>query len=197
MIVVDIETSGVDFHACGIWQVGAIDTDNPEKIFLEDCRIDDTDAVEEGALRVCGKTEEELRDKNKQSCRDLLKNFFVWCTNSNMRNFICQNPQFDTVFLKIKADKYKIYYPFGYHAFDLHSIAAVKYFDIQREFSKSNNASNMVLKNIIIFCGMEDTRTYHNALEDAKLTAECFSRIVYGKKLLEEYAHYDIPRHLI
>ena len=27
----------------------------------------------------------------------------------------------------------------------------------------------------------------HNALEDAKLTAECFSRLVYGKEFLPEF----------
>jgi len=36
----------------------------------------------------------------------------------------------------------------------------------------------------------------HNALEDAKLTAECFSRIVYGKNLFSEYNQFKMPLHL-
>ncbi len=36
----------------------------------------------------------------------------------------------------------------------------------------------------------------HNALTDAKLTAECFSRIVYGKNLLEEFKKFPIPEYL-
>ena len=65
-IVLDLETSGLDKVNCGIWQIGAIDLNNQEE-FLEEGRIDDEDVAQEGALRVIGKTEEELRDKNKRS----------------------------------------------------------------------------------------------------------------------------------
>ena len=54
----------------------------------------------------------------------------------------------------------------------------------------------MGLKNILTFCGMQDNRKVHNALEDAKLTAECFSRLVYGKNLFPEYAQFKIPMGL-
>lgn len=197
MIVVDIETSGLDFIKSGIWQIGAIDVNNPQNRFLEECRIDETDFVSNEALLVCGKTEAELRDNNKQSQRELLRNFFIWCQNSKMKNFICQNPQFDTVFLKLKAEKYNLHYPFHFRAFDLHSIASVKYFQIHTQFLTAHNYSDMGLTNILKFSGIIDTRGAHNALEDAKLTAECFSRIVYGKKLLEDYDSYDLPDYLV
>ncbi len=66
----------------------------------------------------------------------------------------------------------------------------------------------MGLSKILEFCGMEDTRVLlkdgeivkegkpHNALEDAKLTAECFSRIVNGKNLIEEFKKFPIPEYL-
>ena len=36
----------------------------------------------------------------------------------------------------------------------------------------------------------------NNALEDAKLTAECFSRLLNGKNLFPEYAKFKIPDYL-
>ena len=57
----------------------------------------------------------------------------------------------------------------------------------------------MGLKRVLKLCGLKDNRMQHedgkivegkphNALQDAKLTAECFNRLVYGKNLLQEYA---------
>jgi len=42
MIVVDIETSGIDYNRVGIWQIGAIEFENQ---FLEESRIDDEDEI--------------------------------------------------------------------------------------------------------------------------------------------------------
>jgi len=36
----------------------------------------------------------------------------------------------------------------------------------------------------------------HNALEDCRLEAECFSRLVYGQNLIQEYARFPIPKYL-
>ena len=76
MIILDIETTGIDFNKCGIWQIGALDFYNPENYFLEEARIDDEDLIEEGALKINGKIEQELRDPKKQSQKQLLENFF-------------------------------------------------------------------------------------------------------------------------
>jgi len=208
MIVLDIETSGVDFLKCGIWQIGAVDLENPENQFLEESRIDDEDIVVEDAKKVIGKTEAELRDPKKQSQKQLLENFFEWGEKTKIKNFICQNPQFDTTFLKIKASKHALEYPFHYRAFDLHSITNLKYKQIKGKLLMKENHSGMNFKSIIEFCGLKDPRVViedgkivkegetHNALTDAKLTAECFSRIFYSKNLLQEFKKFPIPYYL-
>jgi hypothetical protein len=73
---------------------------------------------------------------------------------------------------------------------------------------KGNYYSGMSLPNVLDFCGIPDERLSvegneinkegkpHNALEDAKLTAECFSRVVYGKSLFSDFKKYDIPLYL-
>ena len=196
MIVLDIETSGLDFEKSGIWQIGAIELENPDNYFLEEGRIDDEDAINPDSLKVTGKSESELRDKNKQSQKELLQGFFNWASRIQIKDCICQNPQFDWSFLNIKAAKYKLSFPFIHRAYDLHTIAQLKYFQLKSRFLIKKNISDMGLSKILIFVGMHDTRKEHNALDDVKLTAECFSRIVYGKNLIESYKQFEIPPYL-
>jgi DNA polymerase-3 subunit epsilon len=200
MIVLDIETSGLDPVKCGIWQIGAFELENPKNIFFEEARIDDDEVIESGALAVIGKTEQELRDANKQSQKELLAKFFMWIRGIPVKNCICQNPQFDIGFIESKARKMGFFtreeFPLPHRSFDLHSIASLKYHLINNAFLIENGRSNMNLGNVLKFCGMHDNRKNHNALEDAQLTAECFSRIVYGKNIFNEYAQFEIPEYL-
>jgi DNA polymerase III epsilon subunit-like protein len=197
MIVLDLEFSGSDYQKYGIWQIGAIDLLDPNRKFIGECRIDDDEGVNPESLVVCNITEEYIRDKNKKSQKELITEFFEWVKKSKINVAICQGPQMDWAFLKAKAFKYELEFPFDWRAFDLHSIAAFKYFELNNKLYLDNNHSAMSLSRIIEFCGMIDRRDAHNALEDAELTAECFSRIFYGKKLLEKYDEYAMPEYLI
>ncbi|MDP1729393.1 MAG: exonuclease domain-containing protein, partial [archaeon] len=129
MIVVDIETSGnFEPNKNGIWQIGAVDFENPQNIFLEESRIDDKDCIEDGALKVTGKTTEELRDKSKQSQKQLLQNFFEWVSKIENKTLVAHNTPFDYGFLFLRAKKYGLEFPFSYRTFDLHVFAVAKYF---------------------------------------------------------------------
>ena len=205
MIVVDIETSGADFEKCGIIEIGAVELENPKNFFLEEARLGDDNKIINATnlvdarpvLEVIGRTEEQLRDKANQSEKGLLINFFKWCRGCKIKNFICHNPQFDYGFIWTKANEYGLEVPFYHKCFDLHTLAQQAYFQSKGEFLIKKDDSDMGLKNILEFVGMKDERKAHNALEDAKLTAECFSRLVYGKNLLPEYAVFKIPDCLI
>lgn len=201
MIVVDIETSGLDFNRCGIWQIGAIELENPENVFFEEARIDDEDEiVNEGkrsVFEVTGRNEKELRAVDKKSQKELIERFFKWVDKVELKTFICQNPHFDASFIEIKARKYGLKIPFYHRTFDLHTLAALKYFQIENKFLIKEGKSDMGLTNILLFCGLKDERKIHNALEDCKLTAECFSRLIYGKNLFLDYNHFKIPDYLI
>ncbi len=208
MIVVDIETTGLNSEKHGIWQIGALDFSNSDNIFLEEARIDEEDGISEEALKVIGKTEAELRNQNKQSQKQLLENFFYWTKTAKIKNAICQNPQFDLCFLTFKARKYGLEFPLHYRAFDLHSFASLRFYQINKKFLMREHHSDMGLSNTLKFCGIEDKRiktekgtiiqtgSSHNALEDAKLTAEAFSRLIHGKNLLKEFSQYKIPEYL-
>lgn len=209
MIIVDIETSGgLNPEKIGIWQIGALEFENPSNTFLQEARIDDNDLVDSGALKVIGKTEKELRDSEKQSQKKLLENFFNWAGKIGNKILVAHNAPFDYGFLSLRAKKYDLKFPFSHRSFDLHSLAALKYFHIHGKFLVEDGNSKMNLPKVIEFCGMKDTRiqmkdwkvvqegTAHNGLEDAKLEAECLSRILYGKNLFREYSHFSIPDYL-
>ena len=195
MISLDIETSGLDSGRCGIWQIGAIEVENPGNHFLQEARIDEEDLVEEGALKVTGKTEEELRDNSKQSQKQLILNFIEWAKNCKDKVILGHNVGWDIMFLENKCIRYGISNKFqeilGYKGMDTHTIAQIIH--LQKEgkfFLKENGKSDMSLPNVMKYCGLEDTRiniqkgevvkegTPHNALEDAKLTAECYRRLL-------------------
>ena len=210
MIIVDIETSGsFDPLKNGIWQIGAVDFENPSNTFLGESRIDDEDAVEEGALRVTGKTEEELRDKSKPSQKQLLIEFFEWVSKVKNKILVAHNTPFDYGFIVLRAKKYNLQVPFNNRTFDLHVFASMKYLELHRVLPFEEGKSKMNLQTIIEFCGMKDKRikmkgnkiavegTPHNGLEDAKIEAECISRILYGKNLLVEFKDQQIPNYLM
>lgn len=206
MIVVDLEMSGMDYEKCGIVEIGAIDLETKEE-FSETARLEENEEIisdenlDKTVLEVLGMTEEQLRDRNKQSQKELLEHFFGWCKNTKTKNFICLHPHADISFLEHKARKYNLKFPFlSYKVFDLHSVAQIVYLYLKGEFAFEEKGgeiqSQMGLKNILGFVGMKDERNVHNALEDAKLTAEAFSRLVFGKNLLEEYTRFEVPEYL-
>lgn len=203
----DFETSGLDLVSSGVWQIGAIDLQTGEE-FLEEAQIDVDDIVQEGALKVTGKNEEELRDSNKQSQKEMFESFVSWLEKRKVKNFICQNPQFDVGWFKVRIEKYGLKNPFHHRSFDLHSIAQTKYKEIKGNFLIKEDHSDMGLSNTLTFCGLKEERIImgdgdvikdgkpHNALEDCKLTVECFSRLIYGKNFFEEFKKFEIPDYL-
>lgn len=210
MIVVDTERSGsIDVEKNGIWQIGAIEFENPSNTFFQEARIDDDDIITEEALKIIGKTETDLRNKNKQSQKELISNFLKWASKIENKIFVAQNPPYDFGFIVAKTKKYKLKFPFHHRTIDLHSIAVMKHLEIRGKMPFEKEESIFGLSKILEFCGIEDKRMNlennqnakegnpHNGLEDAKLEAECLSRILYGKGLLKEFKGFEIPDYLI
>jgi len=200
-IVVDLETSGLDLVKCGIWQIGAIDLNTMEE-FFDEARIDDEDEIvnipelEKTVFDITGKTEEEMREKTKQSQKELIEKFLKWVDTRKMKNFVCQNPLWDVGWLNVRLNKYSYKRTFDHRSFDLHSIAQTKFFELNGKFLIKEEKSDMGLKNVLKFCGMKDPRGVHNAFEDAKLTAECFNRLMFGKNLFPEFSKFEVPMEL-
>jgi len=213
MIVLDIESSGLDTGRCGIWQIGALELENPRSYFLEEGRIDNDDKVEEGALKVIGKTEADLRNKKKQSQKQLILNYLNWVGSIKEKIFIGQNVGWDVSFIQNKCMRYNIFDKFrevqSQRTLDLHTLAQERYRQIHNSYLLDEKGkSKMNLTATLDFCGLPEERMLmegedvkkqgksHNALEDCKLEGECFSRLMYGRNIFPGYSKYKIPEVL-
>jgi len=210
MIILDIETSGLDFMKNGICSIGALCFDNVNEKFYEECKIDDEDDISKGAMKINRFTEEDFRDKTKQTQEELIEKFFDWLEKQEDKMLAGHNIGFfDLNFLKKKAEKYGIQIKSRYRSLDLCSVAQFRYFQVYSKFLLDDYKENsMNLSEILKFCGMKDERIKldkddiikegkpHNALEDAELEAECFFRLMNGKPLFEEYAKFSVPEYL-
>lgn len=196
MIVIDTETSGLHPEKNSLLSIGAIDFENPSRRFYEECRIFDGALVSREALAINGFTEESIRDTVKMTDKELIEKFIVWASASRDTTFAGENPAFDRDFMKETARRYGIDWRFAHRTVDLHSVAYAYVRGQGRKLPMKNGHTGQDLSATLTLVGMSDTRKTHNALEDALLEAEAFSRLIYKKGLLPEYAKYPLPSQL-
>ena len=169
MIILDIETSGLDPRSHGILSIGAVHFESGRE-FYEESYLYPYHKCEAKALEVNGFTIERAYDNsrgfkdNVSACRA----FIEWCKavehkDSDILIAGQQVGSFDVPFIKYihentRHDVSK--WPFGYRTVDLHSIA----YALTRR--------SMSLDQILEFCGLNPEPKPHNALTGAKLEAE-------------------------
>lgn len=193
MIVVDVETSGMTPGRHSLLSVGAVDFLNPTRQFYEECRIFEGAHVDKESLEVNGFTENQITDPKKKSDREVVEAFLGWIKESPEHTLAGQNPSFDRDFLQATAFRYHLNWPLAHRTVDLHSVCYAHMLRQGIELPQGNKRSNLNLERILAYTGLPARTGPHNGLNDAKLEAEAFSRLFYGKTLLEEYRKHDIP----
>ena len=103
MIVLDVESSGTEYHVHSILSLGAIELENPTNQFYEECHIWDGAHIMEEALEVNGFTQEEASDPKKKTEAELVRGFLAWANGVGEKTLAGQNVSFDRVFLKAAA----------------------------------------------------------------------------------------------
>mgnify|MGYP001568271871 FL=1 len=197
MIIVDIETTGLNPYKHSICEIGAIKFEDPSKFFHKFVRIDNNNEIDQKSLEINGQTEKSVRDHNRQSQISVLKDFFEWIKNQKDFYVAGENVGiFDLMWIKSKAEIYNLTYPFQYRSFDLNTAATMKYEETHGKLPIVDGKNQMSLDSIIEFVGLKYERKIHNALEDCKLEAEAISRIRQGKNLFQEYSQFPIPDYL-
>jgi len=192
MIILDVESTGVDEMKHSILSVGAIDFDNPSNQFYEECRAFDGAHVMEEALAVNGFTRQQAFDLNKQSDRDLIKHFIEWTKSVKEHTFAGQNPSFDRDFLHRAADRYHLEWPFAFRSLDQHSVCYTHMVLKGITPPVANNRSDLNSDKIMQYVGIPAEPHPHNALNGAKVAAEALSRLLYSKNLLPEFKDYPV-----
>ena len=196
MIIVDVETTGIDPKKHSIASIGAVDFFNSNQFYRE-CRIFDGAEITQRALEINGFSEKQLKDINKYPLEKIILEF-IWWTNWRQEITLAgENPSFDRDFLKASAERYNIAYNPGYRTIDLHTSCYSNY--LRRGISPpiKNGRTDLDTDKIFNYVGLSSEPKPHHALTGAKMEAEAFSRLIYGKNLLGEFGEFQIPSYLL
>ena len=196
MLVLDVEATGVEAHKHSIVSLGALDLANPDNRFYEECHVWDGAHIMDEALAVNGFTKEQITDKTKMSEANLTHAFLKWSESVKDRTLAGQNVSFDRDFLKYAAERAgHTSWPFAHRTLDTHTMAWMHMVErgLQPPIDPVHKRSALNLDAVLNYCGIPEEPSPHNALTGALSHAEVISRLLYGRKLLPEFAQYEIP----
>ena len=197
MVVLDIETTGLDQEDNGLLSIGAVDFLNPKETFYGECHVREGEKIESAALEINGFSYDEARDKTKQSTRDLLISFDEWLKTRPIKMVGGLHvAAFDVPFINKKALQCGVRLKLHKRSIDLHSIAYAKMQELKKVVPMTDGWSVMDTDFIHPFCGLPKESKPHNALSGAKWEAEALSRLVHGTGLLKEFTRFPIPEYL-
>lgn len=193
MIVVDIETSGTEPELHSILSIGAVDFDNKDDEFYMECRAFEGAKVEKEALEINGYSMEEVFDSNKKTEGEVVSAFLAWAKTKKDHTVGGQNPHFDVNFIIKGAHRNHIDVSLPKRIIDLHSI--VYFHMIQRGLTPPlyNNRSDLNSDRIMEYAGITPEERPHKAINGARIEAEAFSRLFFGKHLYPEYKENPVP----
>ena len=197
MIIFDLETSNVEANTGSILSIGALDFDNPKDIFYGECRIRVGADINPESLKITGFTLDSINGDTKPTTTDLIRNFLNWLSAHKDQTLAGQNPHWDLEYIKAEMKRSKITdIRLGHRIVDLHTLCFTKMMELGIDIPIKNSRTDINTDYILEFCGLKSRPGIHNGLEDSKLEAECFSRIIYGKSLLPEYFEFSVPNFL-
>ena len=196
MLIVDLETTGVDPSKNSIVSFGAIDFLHPERTFYVECRPWNGAIIDPDALEVNGFTQEQIMDENKKTLYEAMNEFITWVGQSERQTLAGHNFGFDWAFLKATADIYNMSWKPHKRIVDLHSICYIDFLKRHEEPPLKDKRTDLSFNKVLNYVGLPDEPKPHNALFGAKAAAESFSRIIYGKLLLEEFKQYPLTDYL-
>ena len=201
MIIVDVETTGVNPSQHAIVGIGAIEFAQPDNQFYIEPRVDEATKVNPQAMEINGLTLEEIKDPKKPSQAEAAQQFLDWAAPVTDKTLAGHNTYFDAGFLrkavsllKKTPDDYK--WPFGRRYIDLHSLAYTELMRRGLQIPQKYGLSGLWSGAIYELLGMPLEPEPHNALVGAKWEAEAISRLIHSKNLLPEFKQHPLPSYL-
>lgn len=169
MIVIDIETTGLEPSKHCMVSLGAVHFETGREFYAE-CRIYADSSVSDFALQINGFTRGEITDPAKPYAHEILNQFISWASVRGDYLLGGQNlASFDVQFLQwLCREKLMLKWPFGHRYVDLHSVAYSK-------FGKSMKADD-----IYVALGMEPEPAIHNALNGAIWCAKALKLLAHN-----------------
>ena len=195
MIVVDVETTGTNPKVHSIVSIGAVDFAQPDRQFYRECRIFDGAEVEAAALAVNGFSLEQVTDTHKQTLEQTMAEFIAWCRPVADRTLGGHNTSFDRDFLQASVERYNLAYRFGNRVLDLHSFCWMHMARCGQTQPTKGGRSGLGSDVILQYVGLPEEPEPHNGLVGAKMEAEAFCRLAYGRHLLDEFKIHPLPAY--
>ena len=196
MIIIDVETTGMDYSKHSIIDIGAIDFHQPSNQFQQECRMWSGAEIDPKALKINGFTIKDIISKDKLSLKETIRIFLQWTQQIENRTIAGQNPDFDLGFLKATAKRYGYRLNLGHRKIDQHSLVYANHLSRGISPPLEGNVSNLNSDYIMQYVGLPLEPKPHKALNGAKWEAEAFSRLIYGRILFTEFRKYKIPNYL-
>ena len=193
MIVVDVETTGVDPEKHSIVSIGALDFSNPADQLYIECRVWGGATIDPQALAVNGFTEAQVRDAGKISEQEAIEHFVNWLRNKLNHTIAGQNPFFDLSFLLAAARRGKVQISLARRIVDLHSLTYGHFLKRGMAVPVENSRTGLDSDTIMKYVGLPAAPKPHKALNGAIWEAEAFSRILYHKPLFEQFQQFPVP----
>lgn len=191
MIVVDIESTGVDPHMNGLISIGAINWRDPNSYFYGEARPTQGVEITDGALEINGYTRGQLEALPKDM-PTLLTEFFAWVRQQEVPLVLGgHNTQFDLNFIKketLRVGMSSKECPFPYHTIDLHTLAHADYFRTHGMFYPGTMSSSMIYERL----GLPEEYRPHHALNGAIWETEAMGRIMLRRSIFADFKDFPV-----
>lgn len=197
MVVLDIETTGLNPLKHSIVEIGALDFNNSSNQFYKKCRIFKGAEIDSVALKINGYNKSDLLDLNRMSLKELVTSFIEWIDKIENRTIAGHNVDFDINFLRESIKRYDIDYTFGFRKVDQHSLVYANYLKLNKKPPFKNGVSSLNGNKIMNYVGLPEEPQPHTGINGAKFESEAMSRLIYGKVKLDEFKEFKIPNYLI
>lgn len=169
MIIIDVETTGLEPTQHGVASIGAVAWPGESQYYVEP-QVDLLAVkVDDDALRINGFTVEQLVDPKRPVMKDALAEFLTW-TKSATDDLILAgwNGNFDVRFLREEFRRNGLDWPFTFRSIDLHSIAYFLMQTIDKFTPKHDGVSTVGLNYVLRWADLPPEPDPHNALTGAQ-----------------------------
>jgi DNA polymerase III epsilon subunit-like protein len=177
ILVVDLETTGLDPVRHSIVEIGAVWLSGRVGSFEQRCRVWDGAALDAGALRVNGLDAAACGDKSLPPEAEALVDFLLWSKASADYPVMLAglNPNFDLGFLRAAASRAGISCDraFRHRVLDLHSLAV----GYALRAGLPVPSRGLYTDEIYALLDLEAEPKPHRALTGARKEAEAFGRL--------------------